>query len=69
MEQLSPWATIEPVLQSLGATATEPTFHNYCSSSAAEPMRCSKGNHHKKPEQRDEEWPLLTATREKTKQQ
>ena len=51
MEQQSPCATtIEPVLQSLGSTTTEPTHSNYWSLHPLEPMLCSKRNHcRKKP--------------------
>ena len=47
-EQLSPCATtIEPVLQSPGAAATESRCHNYWSPCALDPMLHDKRSHHK----------------------
>ena len=50
-EQLSPRAkTSEPVLNSLGPTATEPTCCNYWALLAIEPVLCNQRNHrNKKP--------------------
>ena len=66
VEQLSSWATTtEPALWSLGATATEARVPQLLKPICLEPVLRNKRSHrNEKPTHRNEEYPLLTATRE-----
>ena len=61
--QLSPCTTtIEPVLWSRGATATEPKCCNYGNPCALESMLCNKRNHHNKKSKHSIEVPAQPKT-------
>ena len=70
-EHLNPCTTtLDPELESLGATATKPMRCSYWSLHTAEPALHKKSSHcSEKPAHRSEEWLPLSLTREESMQQ